>query len=389
MAVWIIDMKSSLSLFYKILRVCLSLCFILFVFCEHSFAKDNAPRLNNGKKWRIAYYQGGSIPFYSYLQREIIKELMEKGWIEKSTLPEKALNAEPPYWNYLCDTASSKYLEFLPGNGYSASWNNEKRKKIRTELLRKLQNGEIDLIIAMGTWAGEDLVNDTHATPTLVMFAASFEKTGIIKSLYDSGFDHVNVQLDPSYSERQLRMYHRISDFKKLGVAYENTDEGIRYSNTDIIKTVANDLGFEVNRCEVLDTTDDREKSRASCLSCFQELAINSDAIYITPLLCADEDIEVLAELFKNKKVLSYSLFGSKHVEKGILLGVSAESSYELHGAHNAGNIIKVLSGAKPRSLPQVVEIPFFLSINTATAKDIGFEVPESIYKIARGIYDK
>jgi ABC-type uncharacterized transport system substrate-binding protein len=314
---------------------------------------------------------------------------MKQGWIEESILPEEGLSTEPPYWNYLCNSASSKYLEFLPVNGYSASWNNEKRKKIRSELLKRLQKGEIDLVIAMGTWAGEDLVNDSHTTATLVMFASSFEKTGIIKSLDDSGFDHVSVHLDPSFSERQLRMYHRVTDFHKLGVAYENTDEGIRVSSIDIIETVANDLDFEVNRCEVLDTTDDRKSSRASCLSCFHELAADSDAIFITSLLCADEDIDALSELFKNKKVFSYSLFGSKHVEKGILLGASAESGYEVHGVHNAGNIIKVLSGTKPRSLPQVVELPLFLSINSTTAKVLGFKVPESIYEVARGIYDK
>ncbi len=304
------------------------------------------------------------------------------------TLPEDGLAAEPPFWDWLCNSATSKYITFLPVNGYSASWNEEKRKGVRTELLKRLQDGEIDLVIAMGTWAGEDLVNDSHSVPTLVMSATNFEQTGLIKSIHDSGLDHVSVMTDPTFAERQVRMYHRVTGFQKLGVAYENTTEGHRYSTIAVIDKIGAERGFEVNRCEVLDTTDDRAKSRASCLACFQELAANSDAIYISALLCADEEIDTLVALFKEKEILSYSFFGSQHVEKGILLGASAKAGYEIYGGHSGEQIIEVLRGASPRSLKQVVELPFFLSINTATATAIDFKVPQSIHKIARDVYD-
>lgn len=163
-----------------------------------------------------------------------------------------------------------------------------------------MQAGEIDLVIATGTWAGEDLVNNSHSTPTLVLSAFNFEKTGIIKSLEDSGFDYVHVMLDPTFTERQLRMFHRVTGFQKLGVAYENTEEGLRYSFKEVIDHVAADRGFAVSHCAVLDTTEDKEKSRASCLSYSQELAANSDAIFITSLLCADEEIEALSTLSFN-----------------------------------------------------------------------------------------
>ena len=56
---------------------------------------------------------------------------------------------------------------------------------MRAELFKKLQAGKIDLVIAMGTWAGEDLVNDSHTTPTLVMSASAFEKTGILQQVVE------------------------------------------------------------------------------------------------------------------------------------------------------------------------------------------------------------
>lgn len=381
-------MQKSFSLLTGTVSVVLVCCLFQIFSSAPSFAGNTTPQLNNGKKWRMAYYQGGPIPFYSHVHKEIIKKLMDHGWIDRATLPEDGITTEPPFWDWLCNSAKSDYLEFLPANGYSAFWNGEKRKGVRAELLKRLQDGEIDLVIAMGTWAGEDLVNDSHSVPTLVLSASNFEETGLITSVYDSGLDHVSVSTDPTFAERQVRMFHRVTDFQKLGVAYEDNPEGRRYSNIAVIDKVAAERGFEVTRCAVLDTTDDRAASRASCLSCFQELAANSDAIYISALLCADEEIDTLSALFKDKGIFSYSFYGSQHVEKGILLGASAEAGYENYGGHNAEQMIQVLRGASPRSLKQAVELPFLLSINTATAGAIDFKVPESIHKIARDVYD-
>ena len=238
-------------------------------------------------------------------------------------------------------------------------------------------------------WAGEDFINDQHSTPTLLFSASNFEDTGILKSLDDSGYDHVSAMLDPTFFERQIRMYHRLTGFKTLGVAYENTKEGLNYSYINTFEKVSKERGFTVNRCEVIDTTEDREKSRASCLSCYKELAENSDSIFITSLLCADEEIDALAELFKEKKVTSYSVFGSEHAKKGILLTSSAAVAYREHGKRSAHKIAKVLNGTKPRAIPQVTEIPLALSLNTATAKAINFTIPESIRRIAHDTYEK
>ena len=137
-------------LFPNICRGILLCVLLLTVSCNQALAGDTAPTLNKGQKWRIAYYQGGPIPFYTNIQKELIKELMNLGWIEKSPLPEEALPGKAPYWNWLSTKAVSNYLEFLPDNGYSASWNPQKRELVRTDLLKKLQDGKIDLVIAMG-----------------------------------------------------------------------------------------------------------------------------------------------------------------------------------------------------------------------------------------------
>ena len=67
---------------------------------------------------------------------------------------------------------------------------------------------DIDLIIAAGTWAGQDLANDRHKTPTIVISTSNPLSSGIIKSLEDSGYDHVHARMNPYRYERQVRIFH-------------------------------------------------------------------------------------------------------------------------------------------------------------------------------------
>ena len=65
--------------------------FIVSGTCWSTEAKDNfsyQPVKNDGKKWRIAYYQGGSSDnYYPYLSATV-KGLIDIGWIERIEFPE-------------------------------------------------------------------------------------------------------------------------------------------------------------------------------------------------------------------------------------------------------------------------------------------------------------
>lgn len=55
-------------------------------------------------------------------------------------------------------------MEFIPDGYYSAgNFDRDLRPKVKAELIGRLASKrEDDLVIAMGTWAGQDLATDQH-----------------------------------------------------------------------------------------------------------------------------------------------------------------------------------------------------------------------------------
>ncbi len=48
------------------------------------------PVLNDGKKWRVGYYEGGAYINYQKQLTETVKGLMQLGWLETAELPKQA-----------------------------------------------------------------------------------------------------------------------------------------------------------------------------------------------------------------------------------------------------------------------------------------------------------
>ncbi len=376
-------MKGRFCLFIFIFSLMMTICLLP----KHLFAKTT-PTLNNGEKWRIGYYEGGPYSDYGDTMRTFIRGLISLGWIADQKLPDLKVETPTPYWDWLVD-CDSDFLLFKKEDGYSADWDDSKRRKILNDLLKKLQSGSLDLIIAMGTWSGQDLANNKHSVPTLVLSTTDSIQAGIIKSATDSGYDHVTARIDPTQYLRQIRMFHRIVKFKNLGLAYENTPEGRVHSAVEDVIKIADERGFSVTSCEVMDMTTEIEKEDQSCMECFNHLAKKTDAVYITVLNCVDRQIDRIAKLFKDKKIPSFSMGGSKYVKKGLMLSISSDAGHKTQGVYNARKFAEILNGAKPRSLDQTLKNPLDIAVNMETVRRIGFKMPPSIFKIAHEVYGK
>ncbi len=365
------------------------ICFSLMLSLQSAelFAQT-APILNNGKKWRIGYYEGGPFSNYADAMRTLIQGLVSLGWIAEADIPTLSGDIKKPYWDWLTQRRS-RFLSFKPEDAFTADWNPSKRADIRKEMTAKLQAKSIDLVIAMGTWAGQDLANDDHAVPVMVMSTSNPVQAGIIPSVDDSGRDHVTARVDPDRYLRQVRMFHRIVGFKKLGLAYENTPDGKIYAALDDVYRAARERNFKVVTCEVTDTTDDLELSRQSCMSCFRELARSADAVYLTSLTCVDAHVSEVADLFNKAKIPTFSIAGSKWVKNGVMLSISKGSGDTGIGLYSATKFAKILNGVKPGDLDQTFEDPLDIAVNMETVRQVGFDMPENILRIANEIYDR
>ncbi len=376
-------MRTEPGRFYMAGRVVIAL-----IFLPHLLHADEntAPIRNNGKKWNIAYYEGGPWTDYADTMRTLVEGLSSLGWLDPPELPRLPEETPKPYWDRLC-AAKSDYLRFLPENAYSAGWDDARRQINRRKLLHKLQRDEIDLVLAAGTWAGLDIAVKAHDTPAVVISTSDPVSAGIIKSAADSGLDHVTARVDPDRYVRQIRMFHRIVGFHSLGVAYEKTPLGKFYSAMDEVSRMARERGFSVVTCGVPGEDVDVVVVNRECLHCYRYLAKNADAVYVTAMSCGDRLVEEIAEIFREMDTPSFSMIGSKHVKRGLLMSISSDAGYRALGIYTAGKIARIFHGATPRTLPQVFRDPLDIAVNLKTAEEIGFPIPKSILKIAHEVY--
>ena len=346
------------------------------------------PVTNNNKKWRIAYYQGGANENYQNYLLATIKGLMELGWVENQEISNFENTNET--WNWLANNSKSNYIEFVKNGFYSANWDSAYRQKLKTEITDRLnKQRDIDLVLVMGTWAGTDLANNAHSTPTLITSVSDPIQSGITKSFEDSGLDHVFIRVDPYRYERQVRIFHNFISFKKLGIAYENSIYGKSYAALDLIEKVAKERGFEIVSCFTISDTNDQKKANDSVIKCFNELANNNvGAIYVTVQGGVNKDtIHELAKIANDHRIPTFSQAGSYEVKEGFFMSISRAGGYKPVGLFLAATIAKIFNGAKPRQLNQVFEEAPYIAINLKTAELIGQYLNADILAAADELY--
>ena len=355
---------------------------------EQLFKVD--PITNDGEKWRIGYYEGGAYINYQKQLTETVKGLMQLGWLEKAQLPEQTGEATDTLWNWLSTEAKSDYIEFVADAHYSAFWENENRSKVEDKIVYRLNNDkDIDLMIAMGTWAGKGLANYRHRVNTLVFSTSNPISSGIIKSVEDSGFDHVHVRVDPKRNERQLLVFHEMIGFHKLGVIYEDSLAGRSYAAIETIEALSESHDFDVVRCHTKSDTSDQESAEQGVIKCFKELVKEADAIYVTQQGGVNSNsIPRLVEIANKHKIPTFSQSGAREVRYGILASLS-RAGYKYVGRFHAETIAKVLNGALPNQLNQLFEEPPKIALNLKTAEIIGFDPPIVLLGATDELFDE
>lgn len=345
------------------------------------------PVFNNGRKWRIGYYEGGSYINYPANLQAIAEGLADLGWMKR---PQKAPVTDPTdartVWEAL-GRVQSPYLEFVQDAFWSADWRNAIRQNNRAAAIAQLNKGRVDFMIAMGTWAGQDLANDLHAVPTMVVSASDPVRSGIIPSPYDSGLDHVHARCDPNRYVRQLRIFYSIFHFKQLGLVYEDTPEGRSYAALADVQRIAAENRFEVITCKAPFSGVSADESFQHLVQCHRDLAHRIDAFFLTIHRGVDLDRmdELLSPLI-TEKIPVWSQRGPDEVRHGALLSIS-RGDFKAVGRFHARIMATVFNGAEPRSLSQIFEDPKTIAINLDTAARIGFIPPKGLMKVVDEIY--
>lgn len=365
----------------KILTVVLLVAILGFCRGGGVAAAENAgPRLRpDGGKWRFGCLQGGDYQNYRLMLGKTIRALQAMGWIAPGELPSPGDEAGVRgLWNRLAaGELESEYIEFAADAFWSADWDEKRRAEVREKVLRRLnRERDIDVMLALGTWAGQDLANGRHSVRTFVLSSTDSIAAGIVPDSQGSGFPHVHSMVTPRRHKMQLSMFHELIGFKKLGVAYEHSPTGRTYAAMDEVEAAAQECGFEIVSCDTVDHTGSEREAFESVMSCYEKLCEQVDALYITYQKgVTKKTLPALLEPLFDKKIPTFSQAGVDEVRKGVLLSLGRKD-FASDGAFHARAIARSLNGVPPGSIDMVFQPPRLISINLGTARLIGYDPP-------------
>lgn len=363
-------------LFYRIMAKFVMLAVLAALTPSPVWGKDaDAPQ----KIWRIACVESGPYSEYQKIFEGIALGLVRRHIIQNGNPLIPADSEElKPVWEWMSENAGGNKIRFVKDAFYTANWDSGKREEIIQKITHRIQTKkDIDLILAFGTWAGQDMKSLDTDIPVLSVSVTNAVESNIISSVHDSGKDNLAATIEPNRYERHIKLFHDIFNFKKLGIVYEDTPSGKNSIALNEIESMAKNLDIELVRC--IDTFDipDTDLASKRVKICHEKLAEQGvDAVYLTLNigLQAKTLPDVLSPLI-NAGIPTFSQLGQLDVKHGALLSLS-QLNIEEEGIFAANQIEQILQGKKPRELNQIFESLVSFAINLRTANLIGWNPP-------------
>lgn len=366
---------STKSMFVKSIRILTAFLVVLAaaaVSCpKHADAAEKPDR-----RVRIAYIEGGYYSDYARILAALAQGLAELGIIVNGNAPvPENVERTADIWQWLHDHAGGDTVEFVADGYYSAGWEDavfaEKRAALMTRLV---QTKDIDLVLAFGTKAGQAMAADDHTTPVAVLSVTDAVAAGIIPSPDDSGRDHVFAMVEYNRYYREVVLFHDIFHFKRLGIAYEDTDKGRASAALPQIRKAAVDSGFELVTCAATLFSADPGPAVVNLSVCHEKLVREgADAVYLTVNngMQPESMARILRPLLA-ARLPTFSQNGVDEVKRGALLSIS-QVNFSGQGMFAARALANIIRGESPRSQKQRYEEPLSLALNLRTAMQIGW----------------
>ena len=342
-----------------------SLCF-----CESASSAVPA-----GRPVRVAYIEGGFYPDFPAVLVALAQGLEELGIIPRGAVPvleQKTSTRE--LWQWLADHAGGTAITFVADAHYTAQWDTALLEKQKNALVQRIaREKDIDMVLVLGTKAGQVMASTTIDTPLIIFSATDAVTTGLVASAEDSGRDNIFALVEENRYYRELMLFHDIFKFTKLGVSYEDTPEGRGAVALAQIEKAASDANFALLTCKGI-FFGEASLALESTLACHKEFAQNgADAVYMTASngLLHERMSDILRPLLA-AGLPTFSQSGTAEVKLGALLSVSQES-FKGQGMFVAKAIANIIDGQSPRAQKQIHEEPLSLTINLYTAMRIGW----------------
>ena len=294
-------------------------------------------------------------------------------------------------WSAFRD-AMGKYdgmrVEYPADARFSPGWEPAQMRRLPELAKQLLQRKDVDLVVGMGTAAVKALlaVNDGRL-PILGMGMADPIAAGVVKSAQDSGTDNFTCRVEVDRWSSMFRVFYDVVRFHKMGIMFQNSQEGRVYAALGDAQAIASELGFSLVLYDGLSSAESTDECRKGLVELHKQ---GMDAFFIGPLNCFDLGGQGMAPLLQELnqwKIPTVAREGSEYVKAGALMGFSTWN-FGPSGIALAAQAHAIFGGTQPRSLPMLDQSEPSIALNLATAKAIGFDFPFDVLVTADELHE-
>ena len=340
----------------------LFLCVVFF--CVEAQAVTNnapAPGKPAAHPLTVAYFEAGPYWEFALLQKEIMAALEQRGLIGRFNFPEK-LHISPGW-----DAPESIY---------------------RAEAHKLMADPAVDLIISMGTEATKALLAENNGkTPIMSVDVADPAGAGIVDAATGKGAPNLTIRYIKDKWNKVFALFHEALPFRRLGIMYHNSPDGLSYSNVREAREVARERGFTLVEYPFLDKAESLE----SCTKGVNRLLREGiDAFYISALNCFDwtqANPQPIFDALNARAVKTLARDGSVHVRRGALMGLSTLDYVPL-GKFYADQMAAQMGLLPPDTQLEEAAYTPKIALNLVTAHRLGMDLPLVLLISADELYD-
>lgn len=320
-------------------RVIACICAFIAIVCATEASAQAA------KRFRLGYFEGGAYPAHSTLRREFDHQL-------KLVLP------------------AGHEFAFVPEGYRSAGW---KRDSCRIMAKQLATVESIDMVIAVGPWVVEDLLEAKFAKPILAMHQFDPVTQGLVGDDGQPIAPNLTVHVWPGKIEDDLRTLTKILNVKRLGILYFPSG-GEREKVISAIASLGKNIGFEVVTAEGFDNYGTYAFFKA-----YRLLDKNIDALYLPPLWGMDAiKVEEFFWMTAHDRIPTFTSEAKDLVERGAF-GSNTAYSIVSEARYNALKAASIMQGELPANLPVEFRGGTALAVNEQVAQQCRVTLPTEI----------
>ncbi len=252
---------------------------------------------------------------------------------------------------------------------------------IESALDRLITDPELDMVLTLGGMASNIAVaKGAQPKPVIAPFVVDALTPELPRERGGSGVRNLTYLAIPDAFARDVQAFREIVSFDRLAVL--SPAAFVRAYPEHSLQKIASLVDLGVQDLVLVPVYDSAEET-------LSRIPPDVGAAYIAGLTAlSNAEFQELIEGLNARRLPSFSLMGRMDVERGVLAGLLTESLFDRRARRVALVVQRILLGEAPESLPVAITTERRLSINMATARQIGVSPPWAVINEAELVQD-